>query len=381
MNWLERQFELSRSGHSQNLLPMEGLRGLAVTLVFLVHYSSLVAPWIQGLSGQMAVSSVMHAIGNSGVDLFFVLSGYLIYGSLIEHPQPFAMFMWRRVERIYPTFLVVFTVYLVLSFVFSNESKLPKDPTAAALYVIANVLLLPGIFPIEPIISVAWSLSYELFFYLLIPLVIGVLGLRERGAAWRTGFFLITCAAMLAGYVFWGGPIRLVMFVAGMLLSEATQAGKGKNTPGILGFAALLMGVFLAIVPMPFKGGLGVRVVLMALAFYVVCLVCLNNPRVWFSKMFTWRLIRWLGNMSYSYYLLHGLVLKACFLLLAGIYPSDGLQGSVFWLGLPVSFLLTVFFSSLLFLSVERPWSLAPKKRAPSDDFAVVAMKGQKRSQ
>lgn len=363
VSWLDERFELARDGHTHNLLPMEGLRGLAVSLVFLVHYSSLIAPWIEGVPVLSVVSSVMHTIGNTGVDLFFVLSGYLIYGSLIKCPQPFQVFIRRRVERIYPTFLTVFSVYLVLSFVFPNESKIPNNALDATLYLIGNILLLPGIFPIDPMISVAWSLSYELFYYLLIPIVIGTLRLREHSVAWRTRFFLLASAVMFVAYSLWGGPIRLLMFVAGMLLSEAIAIERGRSSPGILGFAALLTGVSLTLVPMPFQGGLGVRTLLMAVAFFFVCLVCLQNPHTWFSRILCWKPLRWLGNMSYSYYLLHGLVLKGCFFVLLRLYPPGEQQVVVFWGGLLVCFFLTVLFSSLLFLSIERPLSLVPGGR------------------
>lgn len=54
---------------------MEGMRGFAVFLVFLVHYVTLVKPWIANELALIAFSSGLHTIGNTGVDLFFVLSG------------------------------------------------------------------------------------------------------------------------------------------------------------------------------------------------------------------------------------------------------------------------------------------------------------------
>jgi peptidoglycan/LPS O-acetylase OafA/YrhL len=99
-----------------NVRPMEGLRGFAVFLVFLVHYVTLVRPWIAGESALLVLASALHTIRNTGVDLFFVLSGYLIYGSLISRSQQFVRFVSRRVERIYPTFVAVFVLYAVLSF-------------------------------------------------------------------------------------------------------------------------------------------------------------------------------------------------------------------------------------------------------------------------
>ncbi|MEO8036829.1 MAG: acyltransferase, partial [Acidobacteriota bacterium] len=168
--WLSQLLEVSHSGH-RALRSMEGLRGFAVFLVFLVHYVTLTAPWVDAASRTSVAGAVLRNVGNSGVDLFFVLSGYLIYGNLIRKGRPFLAYARRRIQRIYPTFLAVFVLYLLLSFVFSGQSKLPHGTIAASGYVLANLLLLPGLLPIEPLITVAWSLSYEVFYYLSAPLL------------------------------------------------------------------------------------------------------------------------------------------------------------------------------------------------------------------
>ncbi|RYE73175.1 MAG: acyltransferase, partial [Oxalobacteraceae bacterium] len=145
------KFEFSRKVAGNNLLSMEGMRGFAVFLVFLVHYASLADP-----AGAVWISKPMHRMGNAGVDLFFVLSGFLIYGSLVSREQPFLTYMGRRIQRIYPTFLAILATYCVLSVVFPAQSKIPQE--GAFWYLLQNLLLLPGMLPIEPMITVAWSL-------------------------------------------------------------------------------------------------------------------------------------------------------------------------------------------------------------------------------
>lgn len=134
---------------------MEGLRGFAVALVFLVHYISHAKAWLSKHPFQGELSSALHTVGNTGVDLFFVLSGYLIYGSLMPRGQSFSHFLLRRLERLYPAFTAVFVAYVVLSLVFPEENKIPPAHRDAAVYLLQNFLLLPGIFPIEPLITVA----------------------------------------------------------------------------------------------------------------------------------------------------------------------------------------------------------------------------------
>ena len=125
-------FELSRGGESHNVRAMEGLRGFAVALVFLTHYASLSAPWVGDGSPLAALLDAVHAIGNAGVDLFFVLSGYLIYGSLIGREQSYARFMRRRVVRIYPAFTAVFLLYVALSLLSPEAGKIPAPAGEAA---------------------------------------------------------------------------------------------------------------------------------------------------------------------------------------------------------------------------------------------------------
>ena len=192
LSWLAERFELERGGTAHHLRPMEGLRGLAVALVFGVHFSTLSTPW-QTAGWDRVALDILHTIGNAGVDLFFVLSGYLIYGHLMRRPPPFAAYMARRIQRIYPAFLAVFLLYLLLAWRMPDAGKLPDDGSLGG-YLLANLLLLPGVFPIEPLITVAWSLSYEMFFYLVMPLIIAVLALRRRGPDAR----LVTLAAVTA---------------------------------------------------------------------------------------------------------------------------------------------------------------------------------------
>src|ERR1700682_2659244 len=111
-------------GESNLLLSMEGMRGLAVLLVFFVHFHALFGSYVDTQSWVYAASRFLGVVGHTGVDLFFVLSGYLIYGVLMRKPVGYLKFMRRRVQRIFPAFMTVFLVYLGLSIVFSKENRI-----------------------------------------------------------------------------------------------------------------------------------------------------------------------------------------------------------------------------------------------------------------
>ena len=89
--------------------------GYAGLLVFLVHHHTLFGGYLPPAGLVFKTSAFLHTIGNSGVDLFFVLSGYLVYGQIIRKPLSYWTFLRRRVARIYPAFLAVFVVYLCLA--------------------------------------------------------------------------------------------------------------------------------------------------------------------------------------------------------------------------------------------------------------------------
>ena len=373
---LARIYELGNVNSPDRNLPMEGLRGFAVLLVFFVHYHALFQPWLAGHSYSFAVSEFVGTIGLSGVDLFFVLSGYLIYGWTIRKYSNYAKFIRRRIERIYPTFLCVFAVYLVLSALYPAESRIPSEPLRAGIYLVENVLLLPGVFDIHPVITVAWSLSYEFFFYLFIPLMVVGLRMRRWPGRQRVLFFLIL-AFLYTVYCFVGtsyGRIHFIMFISGILLFEATYTYElDRRVTGRIDYAvyiilALIFPLYyaFAIMPevfpfLPHARSLNenYRMILLFGGFWIFTLAAFS-PRTLSSRIFAWTPLRWLGNISYSYYLIHGLTLKIIAVALMRLPLTPALSLAAFWLGLPVFFFLTLVSSTLLFILVERRFSIPP---------------------
>lgn len=362
MNWLSDRFELSHGDGAHTLRPMEGLRGLAVLLVFLVHYTTLAAPWQDGGSASALLARLLHLAGNSGVDLFFVLSGYLIYGSLIARRQALLPFMRRRLQRIYPTYGAVFLLYLALSLAFPAESKIPPAAPDAALYLLRNLLLLAPLLGEPPLITVSWSLSYELCYYLATPLLIAAFGLRRQRRRWRVAFLFAVGGVIIAGHFALGAPLRSLMFVAGALLHEMRghqhdMAGRLRPPSEGMTLAALTSALIFLLMPLAAP----LKIVALAAALYRLCLCCFERPQGWLGRAFCFAPLRWLGNMSYSYYLLHGLLLKAAFAALGRLPPSAA-GPLLFWGALPLLLAVTLAGAAALFLLVERPLSLAPRR-------------------
>ncbi|WP_085300413.1 acyltransferase family protein [Cognaticolwellia mytili] len=361
-NWYINKLEIAHGNHSP-LKPMEGLRGLAVFLVFLVHYCSLFEPYIMTDTISAQFLYILKNVGNIGVDLFFVLSGFLIYGTLLKKTKTlFIPYFKRRLVRIYPTFLVVFTIYLILSFLIPAESKLPDSGLDKFIFIIQNLLLLPGIFEVKAIITVAWSLSFEVFYYISIPIVLGLLKMRAWRFQNRVTFWLSVSVVGFLLFEIFGDPAdytRLLMFISGILLYEVyTQ--KSFKLPNFFGTLSLIFSMLFYHFSSEIPSIPTLSVIILFVCFFFLCLEAFasnNGSALWLS----FSPLRWLGNMSYSYYLIHGITLKALFLFMTMIIPAAEQFDYQFWLILPIFFIITLISSFILYITIEKPLSIDKK--------------------
>jgi exopolysaccharide production protein ExoZ len=355
--YMRANFELRGSG-SGHIPSMEGMRGLAMLLVFWAHYFILGSAW-RNESVFAVAGDVVASFGPPAVSLFFLISGFGIYGILIRRPFTIGTFLSRRLQRIYPPFLVVLTGYVLASFIFPAESKLPPDTLAAIVYIGQNVLLLPGLFDITPIISVAWTLSYEMAFYIAVPILVAAFALPTWRRRSRVLFLSVLAVVLFAYNGLTNGPADMAMFLSGMLLYETIGVFRLER-PGLVGTLALIVGFGGAYLIEPRYVASVPRTALVFVAFYVVCFSAFSNTGA-FSRALSWSPLRWLGNMSYSYYLLHGALLKGLFLLVELVSPPQGggADTGLFWALLPLAMLITLVGSAVLYLTVEKPASLA----------------------
>ena len=365
-------------GAAARLDALDGLRALAALHVFLVHYVALFAFLLPEGSGTVRALRAAFTNGFQGAYLFFVLSGFLIYRSLLRRPQPLAGYLGRRIRRIYPTFAAVFVLYLALSATFPERSKIPG--AGAAEYLLANAALLPGVFPIRPMVTVAWTLSYEIIFYLGIGLLVAGLGMRTWSPGARALFFV----GMAALYLAVGNAAGLqlapfLMFLPGILLLDLLDQRRTPRQPPPpvdprplipLALAGGLAGVALAGFRGP-AGGLEVTAAAfrshagIGIVFGILLWMSMGGSAR-FSRFCMWRPLRWLGEVSYSFYLIHGLVLGAIAMVLRPRIPPGSGMGWLFWAGLPVAVLAAAGVANVLFIAVERRYSLIREARSPA---------------
>ena len=368
LNSLNAIFEIKRGGR-ENISCLEGFRGFAVFLVFIVHYIVLGVPALQSGTLSYRIIYPLHIVGKTGLDIFFLMSGYLIYGSLIQKEKPFSEFFSRRIKRIYPAFIVMLGIYILLSYIFPLESKLPGDALEKAIYILENMLLLPGIFPIPAIISVTWTLSYEVLYYLTIPWTITVLGLHSWKPLNRIYLFSLISVVFILLCGIFGGPVRMAMFGAGIILFDLMTVLNIRNFPNGAGIFAWVVGITIVeflpreqigILVVQNNFWLAVRSAVLFIAIFFLYLDCLSDQRHLSARIFSFAPLRYFGNISYSYFLIHGLTLKGFFWAISKFIPLESLGSIGFWIGIPVAFSATVLAGLALYLFVEHPLSIIP---------------------
>lgn len=141
---------------SNKLEGIQILRGYAAMLVVVTHLWSV---------GVVSSALKFSRIGGLGVDIFFVISGFIMCYSLRDRilPNDSIQFLKKRAIRVYPIYLLVLIPFLVQ---YLDQVMTPVDP----LIIIGNLLLSPS-FSGRPdyrmLVGPAWTLTYELFFYVL----------------------------------------------------------------------------------------------------------------------------------------------------------------------------------------------------------------------
>lgn len=179
---------------------LDTLRGVAVSLVVCFHSFGF-AYTIHGLSGIPRILVALTLPGWVGVNLFFVLSGFLITGILLDtktRPDYYHRFYVRRALRILPLYYAVLALLLVLARTGLVERRASWSFLALSSVYLANVTELLGV-PMQ--YGVLWSLAVEEHFYLLWPGLVRSFS-RRNVMVCASGVAAICLSLRVLSYVF-----------------------------------------------------------------------------------------------------------------------------------------------------------------------------------
>lgn len=339
---------------------VQGLRGVAALIVVMAHVSGN-----DGFEERVFGSSWTswsNLPANTGVDLFFVISGLIMVVTTwrtFDAPGSSSRFLLRRIARIYPLYWVVNTAIVVLFLVSPSSVNFNHGDTPSLLQ---SYFLLPqeGRLPV----LVAWSLVYEMYFYLVftIAMMMGRPRFLWVMGAWVTLTLTLSTVVPDATnpYVMLVASPLSFEFVLGVLIGLAVVHGRF-----VLPTIVLTLGIFSYSASLGFLALSGwqafpsdpVRVSLVALpvGLLVYGAIGLEVSR---GRVVP-TLMQRLGNASYSLYLTHVSALTLLAVLLAGHLPTTAAAHAA---ALPVVLIVVVVGAAVCYRLVERPLQVAARR-------------------
>lgn len=325
--------QATSADHGARLAWLDALRGLGALAVVAEH----VLPW-----AMPSLRPYWFNIGIYGVLVFFLVSGYIIPASL-ERRDDVRAFWISRLFRLYPIYLLVVGIVLVMALWVPVRHSVPRHPSAVA----AHVTMLFDVTHQGGVVNTMWTLSYEMVFYLIVT------ALYVRGVHRRSGVIAVIFGVMAicAGLVLtgpllpdhWPAIISGVLFVAGMVCFISGRFRTiAAYTLGLMAFVLLMSGSYV-----PWFGAMILAVMFTGTAIYrwehgtgglvpvAVSAVLVAVAPVWSIQAGWWWVqpdvwittvalaggtfaigmalrgrtvpsaLTWLGLISYSVYLLH----------------------------------------------------------------------------
>ena len=371
---------------------LDSVRGLAALSVGVGH-AALFAPfpahslWLASIVGTFN--------GHYAVDVFFVLSGFVLTNMVREFSAPsYAAYLGRRLLRLYPPLWAALVIaYAAHAFVVARGWSCGGMLQWGCHFVRQGPTGIYGAvksaFPVDYHLDrVTWSIRVEIEASLVYPLVLVLW--RKSSQAWRVvmlaGAILMTLASV-DGFstpqphymlLFVGLPHYLLLFITGIAISDYRICrASHANVALAVGICLMLLSGFV------FRGHTGIDdLIAAASAAMLISVVAYECPS-WLGALLDKRAVLGLGQISYSYYLLNGIVLWVIARMIAGSINVGAHMGS---LGALILFCSYAFLAALLGAlvayamnrTIERP---SIRYSRWLEGFILAALNGKVRAQ
>ena len=361
------------TGSDKKLPALQVLRGVAASLVVFFHYAGILGrsgakhPWLW--------TSGFGTLGASGVDIFFVISGFVMVITTQRKvgAADSRAFMKRRVLRIFPVYWIWSTVFLAILLVARGTA----DRRVSLPNIAASYLLIPHFNGTDfmPLLARGWTLSFEMLFYAVFSCTI-LLGLKRA----KLPFLVCAFALLFAlGHLLpLGSGIRYLVtstlileFLYGVMIAEVLLRFPSLNQlrwPRALPTVLISLGaIALLFTRSPAPPDALRFVVWGAPAFLIV------SGAAMLGSMACPRMLVYLGDASYSIYLAHGLIASAYHSLLVRYpvirdVPPDA--------AIVLASVATIAICTLAYPWIERPimeWLNPPKPRPVIEAVAAAS--------
>jgi exopolysaccharide production protein ExoZ len=358
---------------SSRFAAMEGLRAYAAFLVFLVHYFDVYSRNTLGIDpntvrlgeAQDAVTAVVIYLFAShyGVDIFFFLSGFLIYRIITRSRFSYTSFAKSRLLRVYPTFLVSFFIWLYIRIV------LQSYPFELSQFV-GNLFFLNAIpmAGVQPYNAVTWSLFYEFVFYMAFPLMLLLRPRSSRVGPWQVlGFgvlFMFVVLSLEPSF------IRFLMFFGGALMAcfhRKQLTALARRIPDTI----VLVAYFTSTLWFAYQLSYTYFIPVFLVTTFLLVLKTLYGDG-FLNTIFQIKWLRYMGNISYSFYLMHGLAIELIMVNSSSVFSGMG-NGMYLAITFCAALLLAIVLATLLFLLTEKPYFMRKRSHERLHKEAQVA--------
>jgi peptidoglycan/LPS O-acetylase OafA/YrhL len=332
---------------------IQGVRGLAILMIFFLHAfsSALRYQWITIIPG-IGFKHYLLMCGNAGVDIFFIIAGYLAVNSMINEIS-FAKYILKRIIRIYPVFLILLVFTYCIGPLFPHNFLSNISVRGFLSSFIFNVLLLPGILDRPPAIPVSWALSYIFLFYILWGI-----SYRAYKNIHDSIFHVLALAVSSAGFIFfiYFHP-RSIFFFIGIFVYYSEPYLKNhireRSYYAFISIISLLLMISFLSLSEYKESKVYLIFIASTFGYLFFLLTIMNNKLIFINNSWGSRVMTFMGNISYSFYLIHGFGLY----LIVKIFNKFDLMhfihiGSLF-LFIAISLIVSIFLSWVSYKFIE----------------------------
>jgi exopolysaccharide production protein ExoZ len=299
-------------------------------------------------------------IGAGGVDVFFVISGFLMWTITQDPSVTPAGFLWRRITRVAPLY---WAATLALAALALAAPALIPQIKPEPIHLLLSLLFIPHLDPAGlpfPLLPPGWSLDYEAILYLIFALSLLV---RRR---WRHGLVLSFLAAIgLLGvlvhplFPLFANPMMLE-FAAGIVLAKMTAEGRRASLGMSWSFIALGLTIFAVLPPLNIHSDIG-RWILWGGPAVLITTGAIGLEAG--GGLPCSPALKRLGDASYSIYLCHWPIITAAFKLMPKAQP---------WLFIPLTVAASLLAGLVVRRAVEEPMiGLARRRARPRTALSV----------
>jgi exopolysaccharide production protein ExoZ len=307
-------------------LRIQVLRLVAAVLVVAYHAQLTALSYFGG-----SMPYPLLDLGSYGVDLFFVISGFIIVFIGSSREKHAAVFARRRFQRVVPLYWIVTTI----TFVLTHIPGLARNNVSGTLHLVQSFFFLSWLNGAEtyPVLNVGWTLEYEIFFY-----AIAAIAMALTPRPWlATAFAILILVLTGQGTSFFLQNPIILEFVFGMTIGAYLYDRRS--------FPWMLAGTALVLATLPVSGAAW-RVWMFGLPFSgVVALAIYADLR----KKYVGTILPELGNASFSIYLVHVIAISCVCKL--GVIVVPRMPVAVI---IPVITLLAIVAGYILYRLVEK---------------------------